>query len=514
MADSASIATFVAFTGASEDVAQRFLEMSGGDIDTAVNLFLSDDGPHLGQETDVVMVPCSQSEVRNAWFQTLWPCLEEPPAAWRDQRLDATTGWQGGISQPLNGPCGVLASLHALILGEQHGRDLNDVVVTPEITAEVIFRILARCRPDESAPVLLARPKSKGQYGPSAAMEELQLDLQQLRLEVKSRIAEFSGPGGIIDLLVSCLLTRGLDRVRSEVEAEGGELPLVTKAFNCWLCTTELLSLLLRGTCSGNVGAFTAAGERNLSWEGSSVGLLSSSESSTGIPVADGLKQPEKPIWILHGGDHFTLAWCQVPPPRDVGARFRLYHWNGLPPGGPRLTEMSILATKGTASGGREKPRFFKPEVGEIDEVVQADPSDKKARPDDYRSWCYEVLLARENPDLQGEVRPADLPPEPKICQETPEYQRAGPWRCASCYANRFKTMDFSLVPADIQDHCPKCQKSRKDCGWSLWMPFSALPPKFQAVIMDRHAKKIETILWTKWPNAEITALDGKLPDC
>lgn len=157
---------------------------------------------------------------------------------------------------------------------------------------------------------------------------------------------------------------------------------------------------------------------------------------------------------------------------------------------------------------------FFKPEPGEVDEIVQADPEDRKAYPDQYRKWRFEALLAWDDPDLSGEPRPADVLPEPKFDQEDERFQRSGAWRCRLCYARRFKTMDFALVPADSPDACPKCEKPRKECGWSLWMPFDSLPPKQQAHVMDRHAKKIEPVLWTKWPAATLTTAAGSLPDC
>jgi len=231
--------------------------------------------------------------------------------------------------------------------------------------------------------------------------------------------------------------------------------------------------------------------------------------------MAEALKSPPHPVWILHSGDHFTLAWAQTAPSPDAGAKFKLYHWNGLPPGGPRLAEMDVLAIRGAATQVVERPKFYKPELGEIDEVVQADPEDKTAFPGEYRRWRYEVMLAWDRPDLQGEPRPADAPPAPKFDQEDPRYQRVGAWRCRCCYDRRFQTMDFSLVPADSPDACSKCQKPRKECGWSLWVPFSELPPARQATVMDQHAKKIEPILWTKWPAAEVTSADGSaLPDC
>jgi len=337
-----------------------------------------------------------------------------------------------------------------------------------------------------------------------------------LAAEISKRIADFRGPGGIIDLVYSVVFTRGIDLIQKEALSEGGELPLVPRAFNCWLCSMELLSLLLRGCAFGNVGGFSAVGGKNESWDGkTSIGILSCEEQKQGIPMAEPLKNPPSPVWILHGGDHFTLAWCKTHPSQDAGATFTLHHWNGLPPGGPRLSDLSVKAVKGSVTGAGAPDEFYKPEPGEIDEIVQADPDDKKAYPGQYRQWRYEVMLAWDRPDLQGNPRPPGLPAEPKFDQEDARYQRAGAWRCRSCYDRRFQTMDFSLVPAESPDVCPKCEKPRRDCGWSLWVPFADLPPKRQVGLMNQHAKKIETILWTKWPSAEIADLAGRgLPDC
>ena len=110
--------------------------------------------------------------------------------------------------------------------------------------------------------------------------------------------------------------------------------------------------------------------------------------------------------------------------------------------------------------------------------------------------------------------------------------------------AKRFKTMDFAPVPADSPDWCPKCEKPRKErlaqrhshlqlrsftsqlspaaSGADGHFGFHSriclrkdrqalryqvaemTPTAPQAAVMDSHAKKIETILWTKWPLAAL----------
>jgi len=501
-----------------------FLEMAAGDVDAAVGLYFAtthDEGSAVPMDAAAApdAAPAALASdgtvVAPAWWSIVWPAQETPPEAWREQQLVGGGGWAGGIPQPKNGPCGLLAAVHGLILAEQHAREVSEVRVTAEAAAEVILGILWRCRPEERAPVRLVRPRQRGDYRPQAELEETEhTEPAALAQELRLRAGDFCGPGGVIDLLYSAVLTRGPELLRREALAAGGELPLVTQAFSCWLCTTELLSLMLRGSAAGNVGAFCGDGRRNGSWDGARVGLLSTSEQQTGVPVADALKSPSCPVWILHGGDHFTVAWATAMPPDSAGAQFVLSHWNGLPPGGPRLAQLTVLAPHGAKAGPQEVPKFYKPRPGEVAEVVQAEPEDKRARPGQYRSWRYEVLLAWDDPGLQGEARPPDLAPEPTFEQADPRFQRPGAWRCGLCYAKRFQTMDFGLVPADSPDACPKCRKPRRECGWSIWMAFEDLPAKFQASVMQRHAKKLEAVLWTKWPAAVLSVAHGELPDC
>lgn len=109
-------------------------------------------------------------------------------------------GWAGGIPQPKNGPCGVIAVVHALVLAKQYNRDTGHIQayhssicslffssslsffkvyfflaffptlllpcyalqVRADDVAVAISDILLRCREDAAAPVQLCRPKEKG----------------------------------------------------------------------------------------------------------------------------------------------------------------------------------------------------------------------------------------------------------------------------------------------------------------------------------------------------------------
>jgi len=329
-------------------------------------------------------------------------------------------------------------------------------------------------------------------------------------------VGSYMGPGGLIDIMYSAFFTRGPEQVKKDALGSGCELPLISCAFESWLGNTELISLLLRGKADGNVGAFNAMGGQNAWGKSLGIGMLSKIETEVNIPLCDALKNPEYPIWILHGGDHFTTAWSGKMPPREKGASFELWHWNGLPPGGPRLANLRIIAEGGTSDKAPEKhkPTYYKPIPGQLEEVVQADPGDRKERPDQYRTWTYECVIAFDDPKVEGAPRPDDLPPPKLFNQKDPKYQRDGPqWRCTRCFATRFKTMNFGVVKGS-PDKCTSCGRSKEEAGWSLWIPFDDLPDGRKRQVMGRHAKKIETVLWTKWPAAKVTTSDDKLPSC
>ena len=52
------------------------------------------------------------------------------------------------------------------------------------------------------------------------------------------------------------------------------------------------------------------------------------------------------------------------------------------------------------------------------------------------------------------------------------------PWRCATCYRGRFETMCFGLnEPGVTRCQHPHCGGALiEDCGWSLTLPWAALP--------------------------------------
>jgi len=167
------------------------------------------------------------------------------------------------------------------------------------------------------------------------------------------------------------------------------------------------------------------------------------------------------------------------------------------------MATLQISAPKGPAQPAplQHKETFYKCDPGEIEGVVQAHNDDKRNFPKQWTKWRYEVVLAFDDPDVQGVSRPPEIPPEPKFSlgEKTP-----GPWRCTLCYSKRYKTMFFGQNP-DGAEKCTNCGKSRDECGWSLWMHYNELPPNIQRSVTRQHAPKIISLLRTKWPQCEVT---------
>ncbi|CAK0822317.1 unnamed protein product [Prorocentrum cordatum] len=481
-------ATFVAITGAPLEQAEMYLEMAGGDMEQAVAIFFANQDVPMGAADGGAAPPAEEaaagavaSQPAPAWWHVIWPAVEEPPEAWTRQRLDCGDGWPGGIPQPKNGPCGVLAVVHGFMLAGQHAKEAADIQVSAQAAAEAIAGILARCRPEEGAPIRLARPRERGNYRPDVELEEAGV------LRHGGGSSRDPGPRGRLPRAWwldrpgdSAVMTRGIEQVRIDATAEGGELPLVIRQFNCWLCTTELLSLLMRGRAEDRQRRAVQGRRQAERVLGGRLG---------GHPLQErererraGRRCPQEPSGpSLDPARRRPLhPWAKAMPAAEPGSKFVLNHWNGLPPGGPRLAEIGVAAVRGAvASGAKEAPKFYKPVPGEVDDLVQADPDDKKAFPDKYRQWRYEVLLAWDDPSVQGEPRPPDAKPEPTFDQD----RGRGAGAVAVPLVLREALPDNGLRPgarrfSRVVPEVP--EDSQGECGWSLWMPWSDLPSRFQ----------------------------------
>ena len=262
------------------------------------------------------------------WFKATWGSdvtTAGLPASWVEQRLAfhaepaaGEAAFAGlGLVQGKNGPCGVLAALNAhLVAHRLHGGAPLDPGCQPA-AADVARALAALMLPaaGAGADVSVATWATPGGSGTDVVFTAVpQSGLDAFLLE---HMDDFTGRGGILLVVYTAVQTRGAELVEKDLRETGtAGQPLIFGPFS--LCTSELLSLLLRGSADGNVSCYGPQGGAKITWAERSplVGLLSMQEVEHRLPVADGLKRPRAAVWIVHGGDHFTFLFSADGQPK------------------------------------------------------------------------------------------------------------------------------------------------------------------------------------------------------
>jgi hypothetical protein len=209
-------------------------------------------------------------------------------------------------------------------------------------------------------------------------------------------------------------------------------------------------------------------------------------------------------VWLIHGGDHFTL----LIKDRQEST---FLHLNGLPPAGPSNVLLRIAFTVEAArvtDKTAEQFNFVKPVPGEIEDIVQAHPEDKARLKDQWRKWRLECVLAVDDPTVKDSGVPRD-PSTIKRFELGPRPTVGSKFRCAACYRDRFRTMNFGeQVMAPSQTHCSICGKDLVEAQWSLWLAYDDLPPAVQGRVDRMYAPKLINVLRTRWLDASVTVVD------
>ena len=200
-------------------------------------------------------------------------------------------------------------------------------------------------------------------------------------------------------------------------------------------------------------------------------------------------------------------------------AKKSFLHFNGLPPAGPTTTRLWIESTTDAdrVTSKAAQATFVKPIPGEIDEIVQAHPQDKKDFKDDWKRYRIEIVLAVDDPtvkdDAGHEKPPRDLS-KVKVFKLTNPPKVGENWRCASCYRDRFKTMNFGQqIREKGQDNCVHCHRKIEEAGWTLWFRYSEMPKDVQLRIDRMFAPKTLNVIRTRWPDAIVKVGDEKSSD-
>eukprot|EP01064_Diplonema_japonicum_P018240 TRINITY_DN2691_c2_g1_i1.p1 TRINITY_DN2691_c2_g1~~TRINITY_DN2691_c2_g1_i1.p1 ORF type:complete len:521 (+),score=76.49 TRINITY_DN2691_c2_g1_i1:71-1564(+) len=490
----------VEMLGISQQQAEALYDASGGNVELAMNL-------HFGGDTENdTNGNAGGFKAPFPWYGLVWPDSTQPiPESWMEQGLQFKEGW--GLAQNKNGPCGLLSVIQAYVsktVMEQGGTPDETPSMSTLLTA-LKYTLLNTNKTHPTQPIRMCKwtadpPPLSGEI----ATEDVPPSDLSKYLEKHQNM--YTTRGCLPLLIYTGILTRGLDLVKEDIASDVGEPPLILPPF--FTCTSELVGLFLQGKAGGNTSSYSVSGEKT-DWN-TEIGILSYQEWETKVPLADTLKSPSSNIWLLHGGDHFTTLCLMGRHSLPTGGEeIVLCHWNGLAPGGPRLAKIKGTALKGDAPKAPAKhvESYKKPKKGTLEDVIQARESDKKARPGKHKTWNYEVLMAVEDPDIKDcSEGDSSSDAEPTFDHLDPP---SGPWRCATCYHGRYKTMCFGLN--EDSPVCRHCGKTKKEALWSLWMHFDELPAGMQSLVCKVFAPKFHVVLGTKWPDITVEH-EGKTP--
>ncbi|KAI9203039.1 uncharacterized protein BJ171DRAFT_158465 [Polychytrium aggregatum] len=246
-----------------------------------------------------------------------------------------------GLVQSKGGPCGLLAAVQALVLKHlmfsEHGSATRSGRLRPTFVncrtalIEGITEILwqAGGLRHRRAVVALYKPNARlglaatntaigsDRYLPDGITENLELhefsDLNTLREFITESIGSFTvndpGQHGIIQLLYSVILSRGVETIRDE-DMDERESRLIGKH---GYCTQEMVNLILLGQATSNVfdGDYNLDEYKILKGikRPCQFGFLTLFEHYGSIKVGEYLKHPIYPIFVVSSESHFTVLF-------------------------------------------------------------------------------------------------------------------------------------------------------------------------------------------------------------
>lgn len=456
---------FVAITGLDAEQAQFYLEMAGFDTETALQLYFSSlegGSSGTGAEASASTVAGGASSDSGPWTEANLKDVVIPAGsgiheAWLVQGLAlrgaadsfvSSGNWdQLGIDQPMNGPCGVVAAVvGSVVVSMLKANRLSPGVPARQAALlDALVCIISRCKCDDEEYQLCTWARGS-EVGGAVALTRAATETA-LREILSRHVDQYSNPGGALLLVYSAVATYGISKFQSMRDI----IPLVSNydTLQFQLCTSALMSLLLSGQPKSSLDAYDNLTGKQIEWKGHAplMGFLSGSESELKMRIHDAYKFPENEVYVLHGRDHFTVAF-EVPGSRRlIGPadskghepfEFTLVHWNGLPPAGPRCATMKVMvpekSSRAPPTAAEGVGKEYKQIVGSIDSIIQAEKNDKLVYPNDWKKWKYEVALAIDDPTDVTEARPPHLPMPALFSLDSEELTDGKAWRCRSCY--------------------------------------------------------------------------------
>uniref|UniRef100_A0A7S0DVW3 PH domain-containing protein n=1 Tax=Hanusia phi TaxID=3032 RepID=A0A7S0DVW3_9CRYP len=313
-----------------------------------------------------------------------------------DQVMGGAGRFQFGLLQHRSGPCGALAAVQAELLKcivwpdvqEDENVDcmdwdkldrevLDDVSTRSLVTA--ISSILWRARPDKGSrcKVVIVEDHLQDLLDWRSLRVVQCSTYEQLEKLVRSSLDMFVKPGGLVLLVYGAVLTHGLHRVWEETGNKGkapmssschpqtNGYSLIVLESDAFFCEQSLVNLLLIGHATPDLEPKAKSMIGFLTYTENSKPVSSPANWKDHSVVGTNYKTPKVPIWVVHGGSHYTVliarsrGLLRLPEPSQkddqdsvkirkhrrvpsggMAGEFVLEHYNGLPPSGPRLSKL------------------------------------------------------------------------------------------------------------------------------------------------------------------------------
>eukprot|EP01041_Mallomonas_annulata_P008984 gene8984-18593_t len=199
-----------------------------------------------------------------------------------------------GLRQVHGGPCGILASVQAELLREvlfhnNVSKGLRDIPVISKDDFNVyltmaLTKILFRASASGNVHIVVANSILHTSDSYKGLLVKTFSSEETLQLFLKNNIFMFEFPSGCILFLLSLILTRQVDVIKTDMDDSTNSL-----LAQYGHCTQELVNLLLTGRATSNVfnGHISTGGSSSGSGSGGSGGMSSSSSSSHVVTTTD-----------------------------------------------------------------------------------------------------------------------------------------------------------------------------------------------------------------------------------
>ncbi|XP_076439411.1 putative ubiquitin carboxyl-terminal hydrolase MINDY-4 [Babylonia areolata] len=262
---------------------------------------------------------------------------------------------QYGIVQKKGGPCGVLAAVQAVVLQEMlFGEDKlpqgSSLKPSRNERTKYLALALARIfwRAGEHHRAVVAMPSNQTYVMGSSKFRQDEVTEMMMLYTFTSfadlvdfmkdsvKQYEMDGNPGVVLAMCSTILSRGIDRVKKDMDEVGGKL-MGAHGY----CTQELVNLLLTGEAVSNVfndvmeldsGTGDSMVLRGVSAR-SDIGLMSLFEHYKSCQVGTYLKTPKYPIWVVCSESHFSVLFSvrlDLMSDWKAERRFDLFYYDGL----------------------------------------------------------------------------------------------------------------------------------------------------------------------------------------